>query len=260
MPEYNLYQFDSVLKKIYDRLDKVECCCASTNGANIGLGEGVFYKKNKYNIFQFKSLIAGDNITLVPTNNSITINSTGGGGSFNCSQLSTCSTTNLPEGTNLYYTDARVLSYMTGKNISIFNNDSGYIKLTDLSSGTGISYNNLTGVITNTLPDQTVALSSGTGISITGTYPNFTITNTSPSSGGTVTSVGATSPITSSGGTTPTISTSMATNRLIGRTTSGTGVMEEITVGTGLSLSGGTLSATASSSVGFEMNFLLMGA
>jgi hypothetical protein len=62
---------------------------------------------------------------------------------------------------------------------------------------------------------------------------------------GTVTSVSATAPITSSGGTTPTISTSMATNKLIGRSTAGTGVMEEITVGTGLSLSGGTLSATA---------------
>jgi hypothetical protein len=75
-----------------------------------------------------------------------------------------------------------------------------------------------------------------------------------------VTSVSATSPITSSGGTTPTISTSMSTNKLIGRSTAGTGIMEEITVGTGLSLSSGTLSATASSSVGFEMNFLLMGA
>jgi hypothetical protein len=74
-----------------------------------------------------------------------------------------------------------------------------------------------------------------------------------------VTSVGATSPITSSGGNTPTISTSMATNKLIGRSTAGVGVMEEITVGTGLSLSGGTLNATAQS-VGFEMNFLLMGA
>jgi hypothetical protein len=73
-----------------------------------------------------------------------------------------------------------------------------------------------------------------------------------------VTSVSATSPITSSGGSTPDISTSMATNKLIGRSTAGTGVMEEITVGTGLSLSGGTLNATAQS-VGFEQNFLLMG-
>lgn len=42
----------------------------------------------------------------------------------------------------------------------------------------------------------------------------------------------------------------MATARLIGRTTSGTGAAEEIAVGTGLSLSSGTLSATAPTTVG----------
>lgn len=62
--------------------------------------------------------------------------------------------------------------------------------------------------------------------------------------GGGVTSVTATSPITSSGGSTPDISTSMSTNKLIGRSTAGTGVMEEISIGTGLSLSGGTLSSS----------------
>jgi hypothetical protein len=59
-----------------------------------------------------------------------------------------------------------------------------------------------------------------------------------PASGGTlallsdvgVTSVTATSPITSSGGATPDISTSMATNKLIGRSTAGVGVMEETAV------------------------------
>ena len=64
-----------------------------------------------------------------------------------------------------------------------------------------------------------------------------------------VSSVGATSPITSSGGTTPTISTSMNTNKLIGRSTAGTGVMEEISIGSNLTLSGGTLSASVSSSI-----------
>lgn len=59
------------------------------------------------------------------------------------------------------------------------------------TAGTGIS---ITGTspnqtITNTLPDQTVALTAGTGIGVAGTYPNFTISNTSPSSGGTVTSI-----------------------------------------------------------------------
>ena len=60
---------------------------------------------------------------------------------------------------------------------------------------------------------------------------------------GTVTGVTATSPITSSGGTAPVISTSMATNRLIGRSTAGTGVMEEIQVGNFLTLSSGVLSS-----------------
>lgn len=62
---------------------------------------------------------------------------------------------------------------------------------------------------------------------------------------GTVTSVTATAPITSTAGTTPVISTSMATNKLIGRSTAGTGVMEEISVGTNLALSAGSLSTTA---------------
>jgi hypothetical protein len=50
-------------------------------------------------------------------------------------------------------------------------------------------------------------------------------------------------PITVSG----TITTSMNTNKLVGRGTAGTGIMEEITLGTGLSLSGTTLNATGTS-------------
>ena len=225
---------------------------------------------------------------------------------------------------------------------------SGTVTSVGVTSGTGISASvanptttpNIT--ITNTAPDQTVVLNNGTGINVTGTYPNFTIAATGTGGGtlvalpfttdhlattnneyvvgdivwylgdvyrcianndsltpstspaywtllgagfplvqqpvdwnstsgnnqilnkptiptGTVTGVTATSPITSSGGTAPVISTSMATDRLIGRTTAGVGVMEEITVGTGLTLSGGTLNATAQVP-GFEMNFLLMGA
>ncbi len=63
-----------------------------------------------------------------------------------------------------------------------------------------------------------------------------------------VTSVTATLPIISSLGKTPNISTSMSTNKLIGRGTAGTGVMEEITLGTNLSLSGTTLNAAGSTS------------
>jgi hypothetical protein len=75
-------------------------------------------------------------------------------------------TTNIAEGTNEYFTQARARA--------------------SLSAGTAISYDNSTGVITNSAPDQTVSLTGGTGISTSGTYPNFTITNTSPSLGGDV--------------------------------------------------------------------------
>lgn len=47
-----------------------------------------------------------------------------------------------------------------------------------LSAGTGISYDNTTGIITNDAPDQTVSITSGTGINVTGTYPDFTIDST----------------------------------------------------------------------------------
>jgi hypothetical protein len=80
-------------------------------------------------------------------------------------------TTNISEGTNLYYTDVRARA--------------------SNSAGTGISYDNSTGVITNSAPDQTVALTGGTGISTSGTYPNFTITNTLPSLGGDVVGPGS---------------------------------------------------------------------
>ena len=62
--------------------------------------------------------------------------------------------------------------------------------------------------------------------------------------GGTITDVTATAPLTSSGGATPDISTLMASGKLIGRHSSGSGVFQEITLGTNLSLSGDTLNAT----------------
>ena len=73
----------------------------------------------------------------------------------------------------------------------------GTVTSVDLTASTGISVSGgpITGsgsiTVTNTAPDQTVVLTAGTGISTSGTYPNFTITNTAPSSGGTVTSVAA---------------------------------------------------------------------
>jgi hypothetical protein len=71
----------------------------------------------------------------------------------------------------------------------------------------------------------------GTGLSLSGTTLN--------ASGG-VTSISATAPLTSSGGATPDISTSIATNRIVGRSTAGTGVMEQLTP-VGITVSGGNI-------------------
>jgi len=81
------------------------------------------------------------------------------------------STTDVGEGSRLYYTDARARAA--------------------ISAGTGISYSSATGVVTNSAPDQTVALTQGGTTTITGTYPNFTISSGDQFSG-TVTSVAGT--------------------------------------------------------------------
>jgi hypothetical protein len=107
----------------------------------------------------------------------------------------TLDTTAVIEATNLYFTDARAraaLSFAAGSgaynsttgvitiptNTNQLTNGASFITLTSLSAGTGISYNNTTGVITNSAPDQTVSLTAGAGILITGTYPSFTIAST----------------------------------------------------------------------------------
>ena len=119
------------------------------------------------------------------------------------SALSAKSTTNLSEGTNLYYTDARAdarIALNTGSNLDLSSKSTSDLSegsnkyFTDervddrvsnlVVGGTGITAtyddaaNSLT--ITNSSPDQTVAISAsaGTGLSTSGTYPNFTVAGT----------------------------------------------------------------------------------
>ena len=62
----------------------------------------------------------------------------------------------------------------------LYTDDAGDVN--SVNAGTGISVNSTTGAVTvtNSAPDQTVALTGGTQISTSGTYPNFTITNDAP--------------------------------------------------------------------------------
>ena len=48
----------------------------------------------------------------------------------------------------------------------------------EITVGTGLTLSG--GSLVNAAPDQTVSLTAGTAISVTGTYPSFTITNTAP--------------------------------------------------------------------------------
>lgn len=101
------------------------------------------------------------------------------------SKFTAKTTTDLSEGSNLYYTVARFnTAFATKSTTDLAEGSNQYFTIArarlSLSAGSGIGYNNSSGVITNSSPDQTVVLTNGTGISNTGTYPNFTITNTAP--------------------------------------------------------------------------------
>ena len=118
------------------------------------------------------------------------------GVSFDGTANISLTTDNITEGSNEYYTAEKVddqvnTLVVAGTGIQkTYNDNDGTLTITNsspdqtvtLTGGTGIStsgtYPDFT--ITNDNPDQTVVLSSGTGISATGTYPNFTITNTQP--------------------------------------------------------------------------------
>jgi len=100
------------------------------------------------------SISTNDGITGGPITSSGTIGLTG-----QALALHNLSTNGLIARTGAGTVDARTITASTG--ISVSNGD-------------GVSGNP---TITNTAPDQTVVLTGGTGISTSGTYPNFTITN-----------------------------------------------------------------------------------
>ena len=95
----------------------------------------------------------------------------------------------------------------TNGQVLIYNESTSLWQKNTLTDGTGISITEGAGTITitNSAPDQTVALTGAGTTSVTGTYPNFTITSNDAYTG-TVTSVTGTSPVASSGGATPAIS------------------------------------------------------
>ena len=100
----------------------------------------------------------------------------------------------LDEGTSITsgvkkinFVGATVTATNSGDDVTVnVSAGTGTVTSVAASAGTGISITGspitTTGTlnITNTAPDQTVALTGSTGISTSGTYPNFTITNSAP--------------------------------------------------------------------------------
>jgi hypothetical protein len=155
--------------------------------------------------------------------------------------LATKDTGDLSEGTNLYFTDERV--------------DDRVANL--ITAGTSISktYDDAAGTltITNTAPDQTVALTGGTNVSVSGTYPNFTIaaTDTQTDSFKTISVSGqsdvvadsATDTLTLAAGSNMTLTTAAGSDTI---TFAATDTNTTYSAGTGLSLGGTTFSLNAS--------------
>ena len=137
-------------------------------------------------------------------------------------------TSDIAEGTNLYYTDTRARAA--------------------LSAGTGISYAPLTGIITNSAPDQVVSLTGAGTTAVTGTYPNFTITSndayvgtvTSVSGTGTVNGLTLTGTVTTSGSLTLGGTLDLSSPPAIGGTTPAAITGTTITATTYVGISGGT--------------------
>lgn len=110
------------------------------------------------------------------------------------------------------------------------------------TGATGSAATVAVGTVTTGAAGSSAAVSnSGTS---TAAVFNFTIPKGDTGAQGPSGVTSATAPLSYDSGT-QALSTSMATNRLLGRSSAGTGVAQEITPGTNLSLSGGVLSAPA---------------
>jgi len=144
--------------------------------------------------------------------------------------------------------DVRITSPTSG-NMLIYDASTspiGVWKNANLTAGTGISVTNGAGsvTVTNSAPDQTVAISGTSPVSVTGTYPNFTVSMTQ-SSGSTNGWLSSTDWNTFNSKAPATSGTSI----LYGN---GSGGFSNVTVGTGLTFSAGTLSATATGVTSFQ--------
>ena len=241
------------------------------------------------------NLVAGTNVTITPTLNGPRIDVAGAGTGTVTSVAATggtgISVTGSPitiSGTlNIVNTAPDQTVVLTGAgttaitgtypNFTVTSNDAyvGTVTSVSAAAGTGITISGSpitssgTITITNSAPDKTVVLTGGTGITTSGTYPNFTVTNSAPDQ--TVALTGGTGITTS--GTYPSFTvTNSAPDRTValtqGGTTTITGTYPNFTIssadqyagtvtsvsgaggGTGLTLSGGPITGSGTLTLG----------
>jgi hypothetical protein len=122
-------------------------------------------------------------IGYVPTTRTLTINGTSydlsADRSWTIPAGGTVTSVELAAGTGISLSGTNPIT--TSGTITVTNDAPDQV-VSLSTTGTGLSvtgtYPSFT--LENTLPDQTVVLTEGTGIDITGTYPSFTITNDAP--------------------------------------------------------------------------------
>ena len=135
-------------------------------------------------------LEAGNNITLTVTGNVINIEAAndavssvnaGAGISVDQTTGAVTVTNDAPDQTVSLTDGGNMIITGTYPNFTLASNDV-VGAVSSVQSGSGISVDQTTGIVTvtNSDPDQTVVLTDGTGITTSGTYPDFTITNSAP--------------------------------------------------------------------------------
>ena len=178
------------------------------------------------------NLVAGTNVTITPTANGPRIDAVGSG-------TGTVTSIDVDGGTGISVSPAGPIT--TAGTFTVTNTAPDQVVA--LTGGTGITtggtYPNFT--VTNSAPDQTVAISGGTGITTSGTYPSFTVTNSAPDQTVALTQSGTTT-IT---GTYPNFTISSA-DQYTGTVTSVSGAGGS----TGLTLTGGPITGSGTLTLG----------
>jgi len=164
-------------------------------GANLGAGVGVYSGKSGASL-QFNSLVGSGAISISPpSGGSVTISSAaitalsneGAGAQVwdsttSATLRSLVGTTNgvsVTQNASTITFDNTLAGANLGTGTGVYSGKSGAnLQFNSFAAGTGMSLAATSNVLTytNSAPDQTVTLTAGTGITITGTYPNFTIT------------------------------------------------------------------------------------